>query len=399
MKNVRWRREANTASKSEAEQQKSKKPPILTALLSVLAIIALLHFIAVTHSAYPTIVTNTCDQAIRNANYTQYVSVAKSQEMSAVQFTDTLTAGQPSAMVQVVDNGAQHLLDIYIYGCSMRQHSPALALLFKHQGLIQGTVTITQAHTLSIGQLDTTLAPSGNNFLLPLQENVYQEYTWQDGSLRQTVFPGLYPVVSRSEAEALQEEANSDQDLPWKEPVATTEQMAQDLLKWPTKSFYSTLINANDYEAHVRLSNPQFHMEVTVSLAKLVQRDAKGLWFVTDARTAGITLKQAQFHKSPMIIQGTVASSKSSIKASLFDHTITSIPILNDATVQIRSGDSYEARLVYSRLFSGQPGLLLLEALPPSSVSNGQKNAKRKAVKHTVKQEVGQLLLVHTLLG
>lgn len=399
MKNVRWRHEADIASKIEPEQQKNKRRPLLTILLSLLALIALLHFIAVTHSAYPTVVVNTCDKAIRNANYTQYVSIAKLQEMLAVQFTDTLTSGQPSAMVQVEDKGPQHLLDIYLYGCSMEHHSPSLTLLFKRQGLIEGTATVTSAHTLSIGQLDTTLAAHANTFLLPLQENVYQEYTWQDGGLRQASFPGIYPVSSRSEAEALQGQV--DQNLPWTEPLATAEQMAQDLLKWPPKSFRSALIDANDNRAHVRLSKLQPSMEVTVSIAKLVQQDAKGLWFVTGAQTAGITLNQAHLRTtstSPLIVQGTIAHRNSSIKATLFDHTMTPVTSLRGTAIQIRSDGSYEGKLLYAHLFPGQPGLLLLEALPPSS-EDKHKDAKRKEVEHASKQEERQLLLVPVLLG
>lgn len=398
MKNVRWRREVGIASKNEPE----KRSPILTILLTVLVLVALLHLIAVTHSAYPTIIANTCDKAIRNANYTQYVSVTRSQEMSAVQFTDTLTAGEPSAMVQVIDRGAEHLLDVYIYGCSMQQGSPALTLLFKQQRLVQGTATMTLAHTLSIGQLDTTLAASGNNFLLPLQENVYHEYTWQDGGLRQTVFPGLYPVVSRSEAEALQDQANHDQDLPWKEPLATAEQMAQDILKWSTKSFHSTLIEANDGNARVRLSEPQLHLEVTVSLSRLVQHDAKGLWFVTGAHTANITLNRTYPYAasaSPMSIQGTLAGdNKGPIKAMLFDHTITPITVLNTAEIRIQPNGTYSSMLAYSNLFPGQSGLLLLETLPPSPTS-AHKKTKWKATKNRAKQEAGELLLTTTILG
>lgn len=399
MKNMRWRREANIASKIESEQQKNKRLPILTILLSILAFIALLHFIAVTHSAYPTVIANTCDKAIRNANYTQYVPLAKSQEMLAVQFTDTLTSGQPSSMIQVVDKGEQHRLDVYLYGCSIEHHTPALMLLFKRQGLIQGTATITQAHTLSIGQLDTTLASHENAFLLPLQENVYQEYAWQDGSLKRTSFPGIYPVASRSEAEALQ--AQTDQDLPWTEPLVTAEQMAQDLLKWSPKSFHGVLIDANDHEAHVRLNRLQPSMEVTVSLAKLVQQGAKGLWFVTGAQTADIILHQSYVYTastSPLIIQGTVAQGNSSIKASLFDHTMMPVTSLQNAAMQIRSDGSYTGKLLYSHLFPNQPGVLLLESLP-ASPKGRHTNGRRKGVEHTSKQGEGQLLLVPALLG
>jgi hypothetical protein len=396
MKNVRWRREANSVDKGELEQQRYKGWSVLTILLSLLTLIALLHFIAVVHSAYPTIIANTCDKAIRNANYTQYVPIGKSQEMLAVQFTDTLTTGRPSAMVQVVDKGPQHLLDVYLYGCSMQHHNPALMLLFKQQKLVEGTAAITLAHTLSISRLDTTLTSGGNTFLLPLQENVYQEYAWQDGSLRQISFPGIYPVTSRSEAEALQEQA--DQVVPWTEPVTTAEQMAQDLLKWSPRSFHSALIDENVNEAHVRLSRLQPSMNVTVSLARLVQPDIRGLWFVTGAQTAGITLNQTYAHTlstSSLLVQGTVTNGKHSIKVTLFDHTLTPVPDLKSREVQIQSNGSYTGKLHSMHRFPDQPGLLLLEALPPSS-EDGHKSMRKKGV---TKQDTGQLLLVPVLLS
>ncbi len=399
MKNRAWKRESSTINKFD--QKGRKKQNVLTLLLSILAFMALLHFIAVTHSAYPTIVANTCDQAIRNANYTQYVSITKSQQMSAVQFTNELTAGQASAMVQVTDTSAQHLFDVYIYGCSLQQQTPTITLLFKQQELVQGTATITQAHTLSIGQIDTTLAANKNSFLLPLQENVYHEYAWENGALRQTSFPGLYPVISRSEGEALQEQANYNQDMPWRDPQATAEQMAQDLLKWPAKSFQSTMIATNNSEAHIRLTQPELHMEVMVSLTKLIQRDADGLWFVTAAQTAGIILKSAPENTpntSPMSIQGTILEQSDHIVSTLFDHTLTPIDTLNSTTVQIQQNSIFAGKISYANPFPNQPGLLLLEALPPLP-ARYQKNTKHKAVIHAIKQSVGQLLLTTTILG
>jgi hypothetical protein len=399
MKNAPWKH--NTVTETPKEQPGRKKQHTLTILLSALTSLALLHFIAAVHSAYPTIVVNTCDKAIRNANYTQYVSLTKGQSMLAVQFTNELTAGQPSAMVQVTDTSAQHLLDVYMYGCSMQQHGPLLTLLFKQQELVRGTASITQAHTLSIGQLDTTLAANRNGFLLPLQENVYREYIWQDGAFKQTLFPGLYPVISRSEAEALQEQADYAQDMPWRDLQATAEQMAQDLLKWPTNSLHSIILDTHASTAHILLIQTQPHMEVTVSLAKLVQTDANGLWFVTGAQTEGITLNQAKTYKTyttnvpPMTIQGTMREKSDHIVTTLFDHTITPINVLNTASVHIQPNGNFAGNISYSNPFPNQPGLLLIEAFPPAS---RQKQMKQKEVGHTIKQDLGQLLLTNTIL-
>ena len=173
---------------------------------------ALLQFTSSINISYPTNAANNCSQLIRTNDYTKSIpQLRRTQQIAAVQLVNELTGGQPAAMVQVADTGAQQLLDVYIYGCSMHHTIPKLALLFKQQGLVEGTAVITQAHTLSISQLDTSLDPDADAQLLPLQENVYHEYRWIKGALVQTVFPGLYPVTSRSEAEELQDEANQGQ--------------------------------------------------------------------------------------------------------------------------------------------------------------------------------------------
>ncbi|HLG79085.1 MAG TPA: hypothetical protein VKX46_21915, partial [Ktedonobacteraceae bacterium] len=287
-----------------------QRPRLLIILLLILTFVTLAHLIAVVHSAYPTPITNTCSSLIRNTDYTKIVPIqSKTQTLDAIQYADDLTGGQPAALLQVTDSGPQHLLDVYLYGCTMQQKTPTLNLLLKQQGLVQGSATITNAHTLSIGQLDTTIPPDNSVLLQPLQQNVYSEYRWDHGSLTHVLFPGLYPVLNRSEAEELQDEANHGQNLPWNDPRTTTEQMAHDLFEWSNDTIQSKLLDANGTAAHVLLTQTRLHLTVTVTLQRLVQSDNKGLWFVTGAQTAHITLVQGSTFiasSSPMTIQGSI---------------------------------------------------------------------------------------------
>ena len=201
--------QADQKPQISAPHKQWQGPPLLTILLTLLAMMTLLHFTAAININFPANALNNCSQLIRTNDYTKSIpQLRRTQHIAAVQLVNELTGGQSAAMVQVADTGAQQLLDVYIYGCSMHHTRPKLALLFKQQGLIEGTAVITQAHTLSISQLDTSLEPDADAQLLPLQENVYREYRWIKGALVQTVFPGLYPVTSRSEAEELQDKAN-----------------------------------------------------------------------------------------------------------------------------------------------------------------------------------------------
>jgi hypothetical protein len=368
------------------DRQKHKGVRPLTIILSILVLLALVHFIAVTHTAYPTVPITNCLELIRNTDYTKFVQLQpETQELGAVQLVDQLIDGQPAALVPVTDSSPQHRLDAYVYGCSMHKQHPTLTLLFKQQDLIQGTIGVTSANTLSIGEMDTTLPQDAGVQLQPLQQNVYREYIWRNGTFVQTVFPGLYPVLSRGEAEALQDQANNGQVLPWTDPLATTQQMAQDLLHWSHSDLQVRMQDNDGTTAHILLVQQHSHIEVTVTLARLIQPTNTGLWFVTGAQTQGIALEQTALHTpiaSPMTIQGTTTLTNGDTRAQLFDHTLTPIPILNKVPLNVSTNGAYTGTLLYTNNVPDQPGLLLIESMPTDSSLKS-----------------GQLLLTNVLLG
>jgi hypothetical protein len=305
--------------------------------------------------------------------------------MEAVQFVSQLTGGMPSALVQVMSTDAQHTLDLYIYGCTMHKQTPTMTLLFQKQNLLQGVANVSLANTLITGQLDTSLSNELSTTVEPTQQNVYREYTWQNGSFVQVEFPGLYPVNSRGAAEALQQEANNGQTFPWNDPLATAEQMAKDIFQWSDSDPQDALQDNDGTTAHVVLFHAQSQMQVTVTLTRLVQPNATGLWFVTGAKTTGITINQAGFPlpvTSPIAIQGTMTVTDGSITANLFDHLLNPVQMVNTPTFSVTSDGTYSGSVLYNNGTPNQPGLLLLEEVPPTGST-----------------EAGQLLLTNIMLG
>lgn len=349
--------------------QPAKRRPLLI-ILAILALVALAHFIAVRYLQPPQEQTQplSCATYLHRLDYTKLIALQTGQSMAAVQFIENSVAGQPAVLLQVNENDPQQKVDTYIYGCFMHQNTPELHLLFKQLGLIQGAIGITAAHTLSIAQSDTTLSTSNNDTLLiPQQQYVYQEYTWQHGAFQQVTFPSLYPVTSRSEAEALQAEADHGPMIPWDDPLATAEQMAQDLFHWNTSEIQSTVKDNNNIDAHVLLTRKDSHLQVIVSLSRLIRHDSHGLWFVTDAQTPGITLDQSRFsttQSSPLTIQGTINPTTSPIKVELFDHTLSPIRIMNSDTLYADNEGTFTGHIAYTGIFPGQTGLLLIESQP-----------------------------------
>ncbi len=345
------------------------KPRLLTVLLSLLALLTLLHFIAVTHTANPSALPFDCLGLLRTTDYGRLVHLqAQLQEMGAVQFTNQLDGGQPAALVEVTNNGAKPALDIYMYGCRMqKRNTPTLVQLFTQRGLVDGTASISTANTLITSELDTTLSPQTLALAQPLQQNIYREYRWQHNRFIQITFPGLYPVSSSSEAQALQQQANNGQSLPWSDPLVTAEQMAKDIFGWTAASPQDAVLQNNGVLAQVQLEQASVQMRVTVTLQRLLQHNKQGLWFVTDARSGGITSAQppaAGIITSPAAIQGSGALVNGQTTAILFDHTMTPLSLLNNPMLNVASNGTYAGTLFYKTNVAQQPGLLLIQSLP-----------------------------------
>lgn len=375
-----------TAQNSSEERWQPKRPRLLTVLFSILALIAVVHFIAVAHQSEVVVTPNTCTGLLQNTDYTQQVHLQpQTQEMGAVQMVNQLAGGQPAALVTVNDGDAQHSLDVYIYGCTSQHDTPHLNVLFMQRSLPEGTISMSSSNTLIIGQLDTNLTAQAAVLVQPLQQNIYREYRWFHGTFVQTIFPSLYPVTSRSEAEALQQQVNNGQTLPWSNPLTTAEQMAKDLFKWPTSSPQDSVLANNGTTATVQLVQQNPALQVTVTLERLLQHDSKGLWFVTEATSTGITLAQPQTGAaitSPATVTGTGALADGQLTATLFDHTLTSLTLLNNPTLPVDTGGVYTGSLFYTNNAHNQPGLLLIESLPPTSST-----------------EAGKLVLVKVILN
>lgn len=354
---------------------KSGKPRLFAFLLSVLALILAIHFAVVLH-ATQSAPSFTCLDLLRTTDYTKYVHLQTNiQQMSAVQFISQVTANQPAVLVQVMGTDAQHLLDVYVYGCTMQHHNPALTLVFKQQGLAQGMVSVSQNNTLLLSKLDTSISPPLQALIEPTQQNIYEEYSWHNGAFIQVRFPGLYPVTSRSEAETLQDAFNHGQSLPWNDPLTTAQQLAKDIFQWNDATTQAKVLDNDGTTAHVILIQPQPAFQVTVTLTRLIQHTSTGLWFVTAAQTSGITLDQSALSSatSPLILHGTTSLTDGNMSLTLFDHTLARIHTLPPTTASVRTDGSYRATVSYASIAAQQTGLVLMENMPsPGNAEAGR---------------------------
>lgn len=394
--------------KTRRQPRRFDGPRLFSILLLLLALFALGSFLITLHarSTPPTASQSTpidCNALLQSDDYTKIVNLQPDEQMGAIEPASQLAGGSPAELVQVMHSGAQHTLDVYVFGCAMHKNKPELTTLLAQRGLVSGTVQISQAHTLMIGTLDTSLSPDASALLMPSQQYINREYTYQNGAFQQVMFPGFYPVASRAEAEALQQQADNGQSLPWSDPLATAEAMAKDILQWSVTAQQATLVSSDDMTAQVTLTQQNPSLTVNITLEKLVQQDSKGLWFVVAAHTQGITaglngqdstaLPQQEITlssqpqapvQSPISLQGTGALADGQATATLFDHTLSPISSASDVSLQVNSDGTYAGTLSYATLVPGQEGVLLIQSLP-------------QAANDSIEQ--GQVLVVAVLLG
>ena len=364
---------------------------LLIGLVGGLSILLIVHTI-LTSILSPIPQPTTCSALLSSADYPQAVGLQpQSQQMAAVQLVNGLARSAPAALVQVTNQAEQNGLDVYVFGCVLRHDQPQLTQLFAQKGLIQGTVELTPEHTLMIKNLDTRISAGLAPFLQPLQQNVYHEYAWRQDSFAQLPFAGFYPVTSQAEADALQQNADGGQNVPWNDPVNTALQMSKDLLQWSPHPKAQLLSHTGD-TAVVELTKQSPHIILLVTLKQLIQPDSTGLWFVTDARTRGMLLTQpgaldqplSTSQSSPIHFGGANALIDGQTSATLFDHTMTPVDHATGIPLTVHPDSSYSGTVSYANLASGQQGVLLIESLPK---------------KENFAKESGQILLTGIMLN
>lgn len=359
----------------EKQPPTAGKPRPLFALLAILSILLLLHLIAVTHTANPSTAIHTCSEAIRYYDYQDKVPIAsKQQTLQDVQLTNEVTAGQPSALVTVLEGDSPSSMSVYVYGCTMQRQQPRVEILLKQQHLLQGSVTVTRANTLSISTLDTKSLPELRTPSQTLQQNIYREYTWKNGRFIQVSFPGFYPVTSRTEAEVLQEQFDAGQPLPWADPLITASRMAQELFHWADNNMQVSMQNNDGTTAHVLLVQKVPHTEAMMTLQRLIQHDSSGLWFVTQAQSNSLTLDTSPANSlvtSPLPLTVGSSFNGGTITIALLNHALRLVPISfrSKPASSAQAIGTVSGTLSFSTIVPDQPGLLLLTRLAPDQQS------------------------------
>ena len=217
-----------------------------------------------------------------------------------------------------------------------------------------------------------------------VQQDLYREFKWSDGAgtLVQIAFPGLYPDLTRYQAEFEQREVNTGQGYQqWRLSAVTTAQnFAEFVLGWDpnTPTIVLSGGGTHDAKALILLKNPSADSAtIKLSLSRLELNTNGGIWEVTDVATDGMAIaspQNAQQLTSPVQVKGVdSAFAGKPTTIMVLDHDLTEI---GQATMTQSNGigkTNIATSISFSSNFQGetQEGIIALYAYTGNHVIAG----------------------------
>ena len=166
--------------------------------------------------------------------------------------------GAPSLQALVTDrrSDAGATLDVFVFN-NITQATPTK--VFQLMGLVKGDAKMSGYNTVMTAQADQLSALNAGKPVSAMTADLFREFKWaaSAGTLAQTVFPGIFPDLTRYQAEADQAQVNSGHQ-PWKlSATMVANALAVSLLSWSPSS--STILlsggGTHDTDAVVKVRN------------------------------------------------------------------------------------------------------------------------------------------------
>jgi hypothetical protein len=244
-------------------------------------------------------------------------------------------------------------------------------LLFKVVHMLQGDAKISGYSTIMTAEVDANFPLTSADFPLGKKGNIYREFKWSDGAdaFVPTAFPGIFPDLTRWQAEADQHAVNIGSDA-WKtNAVQGAQRIAARLLQWPVTAPASIVSggSAQDVDAVVQVKGPNpGGMAVNVTLSRL-EGNTSNMWVVIGVTSSNglLTINtpvKGDRLTSPTTITGTGSAFEGVIgQAFILDHLYATI-----GQAQVKGGSNgktpYTVTLPYTSAFQGgtQEGIVVV---------------------------------------
>src|SRR5579863_142555 len=181
------------------------------------------------------------------------------------------------ALITVRYNDTGKTLDVYVYN-NIESASPDQ--IFKLLSLYDGSATISQRNTLMTGEVDQSSSVNKGKNSTSFTRDLFREFN--TASFAPVSFPGIFPDMTRYQAELDQAQVNSGQDS-WKlsaQQVAAHFAIDPALLNWTNVNASVTSGGGSgDGEAVVNISSPTPGTQtIALTMQRLEGNTNGGIW-------------------------------------------------------------------------------------------------------------------------
>ncbi|MGZ3618216.1 MAG: hypothetical protein ACXWOL_16195, partial [Ktedonobacteraceae bacterium] len=240
-------------------------------------------------------------------------------------------------------------------------------------GLVMGQAKISGYYTILTAQADELSSLNSGKPVSTMTADLFREFKWSASvnTLVQTVFPGIFPDLTRYQAETDQASVNQGHQ-PWKlSATMVAGSLASSLLAWSTSSTTTLLSGggAHDVSAVVRVRSAEIVSgTINVTLSRLEGNTNGGIWEVISVTANGMSLTSPVWHvvlSNPSSVKGTGNAFEGLIgQIMVLDHLYNTIGKTSAIGVVGNGPTSFSTNLSYQSTFPAgiQEGILVLYA-------------------------------------
>jgi hypothetical protein len=293
------------------------------------------------------------------------------ENVSCANIMDTTSL---QALVLERHNNTNRTLDVYVFDRITSSNPTRIFLL---QGLLKGDAKISGYNTIMTAEVDKNSSINVGKAVSAMTADLYREFDWssQEGTLVQTAFPGLYPDLTRYQAEADQSNVSKGQDT-WKnDPAQVAQRLVKQFFQW-NRSLTAKVLSgggSNDVSATVYVeeapipNGPKTGPNVTVSLSRL-EGNTHNMWVAISVQDGGnftlTNINPRSLISSPVRLEGKGAAFEAEIGYGIvLDHLYTDI---GHANLRSTAGGMgiypYATNVTYTSSFTNGPQEGIVEA-------------------------------------
>jgi hypothetical protein len=168
-----------------------------------------------------------CPDAVKGTAYWDTILGTQSSgsKIVGVSCANIMENSSLQSLVTVQHNDASSIMDMYVFN-NVTSAKPTQ--IFKLQGLLKGDAKISGYNTIMTAEVDKNSSVNAGKPATQWTADLYREFEWNagEGTLAQVAFPGIFPDLTRYQAEMDQKQVKLGND-PWKMmPVQVAQRIA-----------------------------------------------------------------------------------------------------------------------------------------------------------------------------